>query len=115
MILDQTIGSARAEAHCDRPGRRLVGNLLTATLALVLILASLTNLAALEGLSRATTRGSLDTLPLPRIRLLDAMPWTNWNVRAPTLRIDTLMLPGIPPRVDPETAQAGTRLSQTFA
>lgn len=115
MILDQTIGSARAEAHCDHAGRRLVGNLLSATLALVLVLASLTNLAALEGLSRQSTRSSRNTLPLPRIRLLDSMPWMNWNVPAPTLRIDTLMLPGVPPRVAPETAQVGTEVSRTLA
>jgi hypothetical protein len=33
MILDQTIGSARAEAHWNYAGRRFIGNLLTATLA----------------------------------------------------------------------------------
>jgi hypothetical protein len=114
MILDQTIGSARAEGHWNHAGRRVIGTLVTAALALVLVLASLTNLAAVEGLSQKTAERSRDTLPLPRIRNLDSMPWMNWNPSAPTLRIDTLMLPGVPPWVDPQDTQVGTKGSPTF-
>src|ERR1700730_820231 len=101
MIVDQTIGSARAEEHWKYAGRRLIGNLLTATLALVLVLASLTNLAAVEGLSQKAAESSRDILPLPQIRYLDSMPWMNWNASGPTLLIDTLVLPGGTPWGDP--------------
>ncbi len=109
MIFDQTIGSARAEEHWNHAGRRFVGNLLTATLALFLVLASLTNLAAVEDFSQRTARSAPDTLPLPRIQYLDSMPWMNWNAPAPTLRIDTLMLPGAPSWDDPQDTQVGSR------
>jgi hypothetical protein len=112
MIFDQTIGSARAEGHLDHAGRRLIGNLLTAALALVLVLASLTNLAAVERWSQnAEPR---DTLPLPRIRYLESMPWMNWKASVPTLRIDTLMLPGVAPWVDPQIDQVGSKGSRTL-
>lgn len=114
MILDQTIGSARAEGHWSQAFRRFIENLLTAALALVLVLASLTNLAAVEGLSQRTAESRRDTLPLPRIRYLESMPWMNWNASAPTLRIDTLMLPGVPPWVDPQETQVGTKASRTL-
>lgn len=110
MILDQSIGSARAERHWNYAGQRLVEDLLTAVLAFVLVLASLTNLAAVEGLSQRTTESSRVTLPLPRIQYLDSMPWMNWNAPAPTLRIDTLILPGVPPWVDPQDTQVGSRI-----
>ena len=115
MIWDQTIGSARAEAHWNYAGRRFIGNLLTATLALVLVLASLTNLAAVEGLSQKTAESSRDTLPLPQIRYLDSMPWMNWNASAPTLPIDTLMLPNVPPWVDPPNPQEVTKGSTALS
>jgi hypothetical protein len=105
MISDQTIGSARAEAHWNYAGRRFIGNLLTGLLALVLVLASLTNLAAVETLSRVAAERASQTLPLPRIQYLESMPWMNWNASAPTLRIDTLMLPDVPPWLDPRNPQ----------
>ena len=113
MILDQTIGSARAER--DHVSLRVFENLLIAMLALVLVLASLTNLAALEGLSQKTAESSRDTLPLPQIRYLDSMPWTNWNASAPTLRIDTLMLPGGTPWGDPRNPQEVTKGSTALS
>jgi hypothetical protein len=114
MIFDQTIGSARAEGHWNRAGRRLVGNLLIAALALGLVLASLTNLAAVEGLPPVAAESPRDILSLPRIRHLESMPWMNWNASAPTLRIDTLMLPAVPPWVDPQNTQLGKKGSRTF-
>src|SRR5579871_5535476 len=104
MISDQTIGSARAEGHLNRVDRRFIGSLLTAALALILVLASLTNLAAVEGLSQTAEKASY-TLPLPRIQYLESMPWIDWNASAPTLHIDTLMLPGEPPWGDPRDPQ----------
>ena len=114
MIFDQTIGSARAEEPWNHAGRRFVGNLLTATLALFLVLASLTNLAAVEGLSQLIAESARDTLPLPRIQYLDSMPWMNWNAPAPTLRIDTPILRGAPPWDDPQDIQVGTKGSRAF-
>jgi hypothetical protein len=108
MILDQTIGSARAEENRNDIGQRVLGNLLTALLALVLVLASLTNLAAVEGLSQVAAEKAGHTLPLPQIRYLESMPWMNWNASAPTLRIDTLMLPGGVPWGDPRSPQEVT-------
>lgn len=109
MILDQTIGSARAEGNCNDIGQRVIGNLLTAMLALVLVLASLTNLAAVEGLSQVAAEKASHTLPLPPIRYLESMPWMNWNTSAPTLRIDTLMLP------DPPNPQEVTKGSSVLS
>ena len=114
MILDQTIGSARAEGHWNHADRRFIGNLLTAALALILVLASLTNLAAVEGLSQVAA-GRARTLPLPRIQYLESMPWMNWNTSAPTLRIDTLMLPGGPPWGDPPNPQEMTKGSSVLS
>ncbi|HET7886808.1 MAG TPA: hypothetical protein VFL62_11325 [Bradyrhizobium sp.] len=114
MILDQTIGSARAEGHLNHVGRRLMGSLLTAVLALILVLASLTNLAAVEALSQTAETAS-HTLPLPRIQYLESMPWMDWNASAPTLRIDTLMLPGGPPWGDPQDLQVVTKGSTTLS
>ncbi len=109
MISDQTIGSARAERSWNDVGQRIIASLLTALLALVLVLASLTNLAAVEGLSQVATERASHTLPLPPIRYLESIPWMNWNTLAPTLRIDTLMLPGFPSWIDPANPQEVTK------
>jgi hypothetical protein len=113
MILDQSIGSARAERHWNYAGQR--ENLLTTVLAFVLFLASLTNLAAVEGSSQRTAENPRDTLPLPPIRYLESMPWMNWNASAPTLRIDTLMLPGGTPWSDPRNPQEATKGSSALS
>ena len=93
------------EEHWNHAGRRAIENLLTTMLALVLVLASLTNLAAVEGLSQVEAERASHTLPLPRIQYLESMPWMNWNASAPPLRIDTLMLPDVPPWLDPRNPQ----------
>jgi hypothetical protein len=108
MISDQTIGSARAEEHWNRAGRRFIGKLLPATLAPFLVLASLTNLAAVEGVSQRTAESARDTLPLPGIQYLESMPWMNWKTSAPTLRIDTLMRPGGTPWGEPRNSKVVT-------
>ena len=115
MILDQTIDSARAEGTWNDVGQRVFGSLLTALLALILVLASLTNLAAVEGLSRLAAEGASHILPLPKIRYLESMPWMNWKASAPTLRIDTLMLPDGPPWVDAQNLQDMTRSLTTLS
>jgi len=115
MIFDQTIGSARTELHWNHGGRRFMGNLLTATLALFLVLASLTNLAAVEGLSQVAAERVGHTLPLPPIQYLESMPWMNWDASAPTLRIDTLMLPGGAPWGDPRSPQEATKGSSALS
>jgi hypothetical protein len=40
MIVDRSSGSTRTERHCNQVGRPVIGNLLTATLAPALVLAS---------------------------------------------------------------------------
>jgi hypothetical protein len=115
MISDQTIGSARAEGNWNDIGQRIVGSLLTALLALLLVLASLTNLAAMEGLSRVAAEMTGHALPLPPIQYRESMPWMNWNASAPPLRIDTLMLPDGPPWADPRNPQVGTKGSTALS
>lgn len=115
MISDQTIGSARAEGHWNHADRRFIGSMLTAALALILVLASLTNLAAVEGLPQVAAERASHILPLPKIQYLDSMPWMNWNASAPTLRIDTLMLPGGPPWGDPRDLQVVTKGSTALS
>ena len=95
MILDQTIGSARAEKHKNPVAHRIVRNLLKAFLASALTLPSLAAWGMDSSPKAAAKTG--DMLPLPPIRCLDSMPWMNWNTSAPTLRIDTLMSPSITP------------------
>ncbi len=114
MISDQTIGSARAEGHLNHVDQRFIGSLLTAALALILVLASLTNLAAVEGLPQ-TAEKARHTLPLPKIQYFDSMPWMDWNASAPILRIDTLMLPGGPPWGDPQDPQVVTKGSTALS
>ena len=113
MILDRSIGSARAERHRNHAGQRIIGNLLTATLALALVLASFTNLAAGKGSPQLTAERAHNPLPLPPIQYLESIPWMNWNAPAPTLRIDTLVLPGFTPWVDPRNPQ--TKGSRAFS
>jgi hypothetical protein len=108
MIPDQTIGSARAEKNCV--GQRVFGNLITTLLGSVLVLASLTNLA-ME--AWAEKGAAVDMLPLPPIPYLDAIPWMKWN--APTLKIDTLMVPSITPWGILQTPQDRARARPSFS
>jgi hypothetical protein len=109
MIFDQTVGSARAEGHRNQARQSITETLLTALLALGLVLASLPNLAAVEGAPQVTAERAGHALPLPPVQYLESMPWMNWDVSAPTLRIDTLMLPGGAPWGDPRNPQEATK------
>ena len=94
MIKDQTIGSARAEK--GRANRRIIQSLVTALLASALTPPS----PAAWGTGRSPEQPAEragDILPLPPIRHLDSMPWMDWKVSAPILRIDTLMSPSVTP------------------
>lgn len=113
MILDQTIGSARAEKH--QKGRsRVIRNLMTALLASALTLPSLAAWGTENSPVRAVTRTD-GTLPLPPLRYLDSMPWMNWNTSAPTLRIDTLISPSVTPWGILQTPQDRAKASPTFS
>ena len=105
MIPDQTISSARTEQNWNETGQRIIGSLLTALLTLILVLASMTNLAAVEWLPRMAVEKAGHSLPLVPIKSLESMPWMDWNAPAPKLRIDTLILPRRPLGVDPQTPQ----------
>jgi hypothetical protein len=74
MIFDQTVGSARAEGHRNQARQRIIETSLTALLTLGLILASLTNLAAVEGTPQVTTARAGHTLAFPPI---------NFSIRCP--------------------------------
>lgn len=114
MILDQTIGSARAEKHKNPVAHRIVRNLLMAFLASALTLPSLAAWGMDSSPKQAAAKTG-DMLPLPPIRYLDSMPWMNWNTSAPTLRIDTLMSPSVTPWGVPQTPQDRAKASPTFS
>jgi hypothetical protein len=97
MILDQTIGSARAEKHKKRGNRHNVRNLMAALLASALTPPSLAAWGTETSPNKQAVTKARDMLPLPPIRYLDSMPWMNWSVSASTLGIDTLMSPSVTP------------------
>ena len=113
MILDQTIGSARAEKRKDAVAGRAMRNLITVLLASALTLPSLAAWGMDSSPKAAAKPG--DMLPLPTIRYLDSMPWMNWNTSAPTLRIDTLMSPSVTPWGVLQTPQDRAKTSPTFS
>ena len=65
MILDQTIGSARAEKHKNPVAHRIVRNLLTAVLASALTLPSLAAWGMDSSPKQAAAKTG-DMLPLPQ-------------------------------------------------
>ncbi len=95
MILDHTIGSARAERRKDFTGR-VVRHVLTALLGSALALPSLAAWG-MDTPPNAAAGRSGDVLPLPPIPHLESTPWMKWNAVAPTQRIDTLMAPRVTP------------------
>ena len=114
MILDQTIGSARAEKHKNPVAHRIVRNVLTALLASALTLPSLAAWGMDSSPKQAAAKAG-DMMPLPPIRYLDSMPWMNWNTSAPTLRIDTLMSPTVTPWGILQIPQHRAKASPTFS
>jgi hypothetical protein len=114
MILDQTIGFARAEKHKVPIAHRIVRNLLTALLASALTLPSLAAWG-IDSLPKQAAAKAGDMMPLPPIRYLDSMPWMNWNTSAPTLRIDTLMSPTVTPWGILQIPQDRANASPTFS
>ena len=114
MILDHTIGSARAEKHKEAIARRIVRNLLTALMASALTLPSLAA-REMDSSPKQTAAKAGDMMPLPPIRYLDSMPWMNWNTSAPTLRIDTLMSPTVTPWGILQIPQDRAKASPTFS
>jgi hypothetical protein len=95
MILDQNVGSARAEKP-ESPTPRVVRHLFTALLALALAMPSVAAWG-MNSAPKAAAAKSNDRLPLPPIPYLESTPWMQWNATAPMLRIDTLMAPSITP------------------
>jgi hypothetical protein len=86
MILDQTIGSARAEKQDNPSARHVVRYLLTAMLASALAMPSL----AVWGNDSPPTAVATKPieLPLPPIPYLDSIPWMKWNAAAPMMKIE---------------------------
>jgi hypothetical protein len=114
MILDQTIGSARAEKHKDAVAGRAMQNLITVLLASALTLPSLAAWG-LESSSKQAAAKAGNMLPLPPILYLDSMPWMKWNTSAPTLRIDTLMSLRVTPWGILQTPQDRAKASPTLS
>jgi hypothetical protein len=110
MILDQTIGSARAEKQNNPSARHVV---LTAMLASALAMPSL----AVWGNDSPPTVGAAKPveLPLPPIPYLDSIPWMKWNAAAPMMKIDTLMAPSITPWDILQTPQDRAQARPTFS
>lgn len=77
MILDQDIGSARAEKP-ESPTRRVVRHLLTALLASALAMPSVAAWG-MNSAPKAAAAKSNDVLPLPPIPHLESTPWMQWN------------------------------------
>lgn len=94
MIMDHTIGSARAEKRKNST-QRLWRRLLTASLASALAMPSL----AAWGLNSPprTTAIPAYVRPPPPIAHLESMRWMQWKAEAPRLRIDILMSPNVTP------------------
>jgi hypothetical protein len=114
MILDQTVGSARAERK-NRVRGRVIRNLMTALLASVLTLPSLAAWGMESSPKWPAAPKPGDLLPLPPIRYLDSMPWMKWSAPAPTLRIDTLMSPSVTPGGVLQTPGDGAKSSPTLS
>jgi hypothetical protein len=94
MILDQTIGSARAEKH-RATTLLVVCCLWTALMTSALAISS----QAAWGMDSPSwvTAKTTDRLRLPPIPYLESTPWLRWSASAPTLKIDTLMTPTVTP------------------
>jgi len=112
MILDQTIGSARAEKH-KATTLLVVCCLWTALLASALAIWS----QAAWGMDSPlwVAAKTSDTLRLPPIPYPESTPWLSWSASAPTLKIDTLMTPSVTPwgilQTPEDRAQAKPALS----
>ncbi len=113
MILDQTIGSARAEKQNNPATRHVVRYLLTAMLASALATPCLTARGNDSPLTAVAT--SPVELPLPAIPYLDSIPWMKWNAAAPMMKIDTLMVPNITPWGILQTPQDRAKARPTFS
>ena len=113
MIIDQTIGSARAEKPKDPVARHVLRNLMTALLAAALMLPSLAAVG-MESLARQPMPKPVDILPLPPIPYLESTLWMK-QTSAPTLRIDTLTSPRLTPRGVLEAPQDRAKASPTFS
>jgi hypothetical protein len=48
---------------------------------------------AMDSTPKATSDRAGYVLPLPPIRYLDSMRWTDWKPSAPVFKVDTLLLP----------------------
>jgi hypothetical protein len=113
MILDQTIGSARAEKQNNPSARHVVRYLLTAMLASALAMPSLAVWGNDSPQTAVTTKPV--ELPLPPIPYLDSIPWMKWNAAAPMMKIDTLMAPSITPWGILQTPQDRAQARPTFS
>jgi hypothetical protein len=96
MISDQTIVSARAEKQ-KALGKRVFKGILTASMAAVLTLPSLTAWGLDGPRETPKSRNAFETIALPPITHLDTMPWLKWNAGANTLKVDTLLSPILDP------------------
>jgi hypothetical protein len=97
MITDQTIVSPRAEKSKKAGARRMVRRILTASIAAVLTLPSL-SAWGLNGPRKTPKSASVfEAIALPPIPYLDSMPWLKWNAGVNTLKVDTLLSPALDP------------------
>jgi len=97
MITDQTIVSARAEKRTKPVGRRVVRGILTASIAAVLTLPSL-SAWGLNGPRKTPKSASVfEAIALPPIPYPDSLPWLKWSAGVNTLKVDTLLSPILDP------------------
>ncbi|MBN8991183.1 MAG: hypothetical protein J0H42_23295 [Rhizobiales bacterium] len=96
MISDQTIISARAEKQ-NALGRRMVRRILTASMAAILTLPSLSAWGLDGPRTKPETGNAFETIALPPIPYLESMPWLRWGTGVDTLKVDILLSPILDP------------------
>ncbi len=92
MITDRTIISARAE-HPSTLGRRVVREILTASMAAALTLPSLAAWGLDGPHGKPKSENAFETIALPPIPYLESMPWLKWDAGQNTLKVDILLSP----------------------
>jgi len=96
MISDQTIVSARAEKQ-NALGRRMVRRILTASMAAILTLPSLSAWGLDGPRTKPETGNAFETIALRPIPYLESMPWLRWGTGVDTLKVDILLSPILDP------------------
>lgn len=92
MAADRTFISARAEKSQMVPSQRLVRQILTATMAGILLLPSLAAWGMDPMPGKSVSADAFEKkIALPPIPHLESMPWMKWSAGMNALKLDTLI------------------------